>query len=286
MKNPQSSASPRPSSFQSRVAARATAFDLDSEAAAPNSPGLFLALSNIRGIDPDSACLVPAAAPLDDGRWLLRDVTARKQGWHRLDAAASHSPSITLRPYYAALKRIFDVTASLILLVLLSPAFVLIAILVILDSPGPALFRQRRIGRNGEHFLIWKFRSMRTDAPKYAPSPTSNLDARLTRIGRILRRISLDELPQLINVLRGEMSLVGPRPEMPFIVDRYTQLERSRLAVKPGITGLWQISPGRAYPIHENLQYDLHYIRHRNLLLDAAILLRTLAAVIGGVGAV
>jgi lipopolysaccharide/colanic/teichoic acid biosynthesis glycosyltransferase len=127
---------------------------------------------------------------------------------------------------------------------------------------------------------------MRIDAPKYAPSPTSDRDCRLTRIGRLIRRISIDELPQLINVLKGEMSLVGPRPEMPFIVDRYTPLERGRLAVKPGITGLWQVSPARALPIHENLQYDLHYIFHQSLMLDGAILLRTLAAVIRGVGAV
>jgi lipopolysaccharide/colanic/teichoic acid biosynthesis glycosyltransferase len=101
-----------------------------------------------------------------------------------------------------------------------------------------------------------------------------------------MRRLSIDELPQLINVLKGDMSLVGPRPEMPFIVARYRSVERERLAVRPGITGLWQISPARAFPIHENLQYDLHYIRNQNLLLDCAIILRTVTAVIHGVGAV
>jgi lipopolysaccharide/colanic/teichoic acid biosynthesis glycosyltransferase len=108
----------------------------------------------------------------------------------------------------------------------------------------------------------------------------------LTRVGRLIRRMSLDELPQLMNVLKGEMSLVGPRPEMPFIVDGYGDLERKRLAVRPGITGLWQISPARAFPIHENIQFDLHYIRHQNLVLDCAILVRTIAAVIDGVGAI
>lgn len=127
---------------------------------------------------------------------------------------------------------------------------------------------------------------MRVDAPKHAPSPTSDLDWRLTRIGRFIRCISIDELPQLINALKGDMSLVGPRPEMPFIVERYTPLERERLAVKPGVTGLWQVSPARALPIHENLHYDLYYIFHQSLKLDGAILLRTIAAVIRGVGAV
>jgi lipopolysaccharide/colanic/teichoic acid biosynthesis glycosyltransferase len=98
--------------------------------------------------------------------------------------------------------------------------------------------------------------------------------------------MSIDEIPQLINVLKGEMSLVGPRPEMPFIVARYHALANERLAVRPGITGLWQISPARAFPIHENFQYDLHYIRNQNFVLDCAILARTIAAVIHGVGAV
>jgi lipopolysaccharide/colanic/teichoic acid biosynthesis glycosyltransferase len=98
--------------------------------------------------------------------------------------------------------------------------------------------------------------------------------------------MSIDEIPQLINVLKGEMSLVGPRPEMPFIVDMYHSAEGERFAARPGITGLWQISPARAFPIHENLQYDLHYIRNQNLFLDCAIILRTITAVIHGIGAV
>jgi lipopolysaccharide/colanic/teichoic acid biosynthesis glycosyltransferase len=184
------------------------------------------------------------------------------------------------------IKRIGDIAASLILLGLLSPLFLLISILIRLESPGPVFFRQHRIGKDGTDFILWKFRSMRVDAPRYAPSPTSTQDQRLTGIGRLLRRVSLDELPQLWNVLNGEMSLVGPRPEMPFIVECYTPFERLRLAVKPGITGLWQISPARAFPIHENLQYDLHYIQHQNLFLDLSILLSTVAAVIRGVGAI
>jgi lipopolysaccharide/colanic/teichoic acid biosynthesis glycosyltransferase len=221
---------------------------------------------------------------------LLHDAFVRREGWLRLNAeriTATPLPSrLPRQRSYASVKRAIDIVGSLILLILLLPLFALVAMLVRLDSSGPALFRQRRVGKDGEEFLLWKFRSMRADAPKYAPCPTSNLDPRLTRVGRMIRRISIDELPQLINVLKGEMSLVGPRPEMPFIVDRYSPFERGRLAVTPGITGLWQVSPARAHPIHENLQYDLHYIHHQNLALDGAILLRTIASVIRGVGAV
>jgi lipopolysaccharide/colanic/teichoic acid biosynthesis glycosyltransferase len=127
---------------------------------------------------------------------------------------------------------------------------------------------------------------MRSDVPEYETSPRSSVDGRLTRVGRLIRRLSFDEMPQLINVLRGEMSLVGPRPEMPFIVARYHPIECERLFARPGITGLWQISPARALPIHENLQYDLHYIWNQNFFLDCAIILRTITAVIRGVGAI
>jgi lipopolysaccharide/colanic/teichoic acid biosynthesis glycosyltransferase len=116
---------------------------------------------------------------------------------------------------------------------------------------------------------------MLTDAPQYDYSPTSTADPRITRIGRFLRRTSLDELPQIMNVLKGEMSLVGPRPEMPFIVEGYNALHRLRLMVKPGITGLWQLSADRASPIHENIEYDLYYIRNRCFFMDLAILLHT-----------
>jgi lipopolysaccharide/colanic/teichoic acid biosynthesis glycosyltransferase len=116
---------------------------------------------------------------------------------------------------------------------------------------------------------------MYRDAPTYGYSPRAGEDPRITGIGRFLRRTSLDELPQLINVFRGQMSLVGPRPEMPFIVQQYTAWQRQRLAVKPGITGLWQLSADRAFLIHENMEYDLYYTRHRSLFMDVAILLHT-----------
>ena len=171
------------------------------------------------------------------------------------------------------------------MLIVFTPFFLCVAALIKLDSEGPALFRQKRIGKDGEPFDIWKFRSMRVDAHPYARSPAGDHDPRLTRIGRLLRRFSIDELPQLVNVLKGEMSLVGPRPEMPYIVENYGPLERQRLCARPGITGLWQISPARAMPIHENLNYDFTYIENQSITLDCIILLRTITAVIRGIGA-
>jgi exopolysaccharide biosynthesis polyprenyl glycosylphosphotransferase len=183
---------------------------------------------------------------------------------------------------YPMAKRLTDLALSSVLLVFLSPLFILIAILVRLDSPGPALFVQRRVGLNGDLFNMFKFRSMFEDAVKYAPSPTSSSDPRITRIGRFLRRASLDELPQLINVFLGTMSLVGPRPEMPFIVEDYDTRQCGRLQVVPGITGLWQLSADRAFPIHSNVEYDLYYIRNRTFATDVAILIHTLIFTICG----
>jgi lipopolysaccharide/colanic/teichoic acid biosynthesis glycosyltransferase len=173
-------------------------------------------------------------------------------------------------------KRIFDVVVSSALLVLLAPVFLLIALLIRMSSPGPALFVQKRAGLNGRLFRMYKFRTMHCHAPRYEYSPKSPNDLRITGLGRLLRRTSLDELPQLLNVLLGQMSLVGPRPEMPFIVRRYNDHQRQRLQVIPGITGLWQLSRDRNYPIHDNLHHDLSYIRHRTMCLDVAILMHTL----------
>lgn len=178
--------------------------------------------------------------------------------------------------HYAIAKRTADVVLSTLLLVLLAPVLLLIALLIRLDSPGPVLFVQKRVGRGGDLFDMYKFRSMYADAPRYEFSPTHSSDPRITRIGYFLRKNSLDELPQLMNVFLGNMSLVGPRPEMPFIVQRYKPHQRQRLQVTPGITGLWQLSADRAFPIHENIHHDLYYIRNRNFAMDLAILVRTL----------
>jgi exopolysaccharide biosynthesis polyprenyl glycosylphosphotransferase len=186
-------------------------------------------------------------------------------------------------PAYEMAKRVFDFLSSIVLIILALPLGVIIAILVRQDSPGPILFSQLRIGRGGKPFRLYKFRSMYVDAAKYGLHPQEAEDPRITLVGRFLRRTSLDELPQLINVLRGEMSLVGPRPEMPFIVEQYNTHQRQRLEVIPGITGLWQLSADRAFLIHENIFYDLYYIRHRSFFMDVAILLHTLAFAMRGI---
>jgi exopolysaccharide biosynthesis polyprenyl glycosylphosphotransferase len=193
----------------------------------------------------------------------------------------------SFRPHllYPFVKRTVDIMISLLVLLFLSPIMMAIALMIRLDSPGPIIFRQRRVGQNGEEFDFYKFRSMVVDANPYGLTPKSAKDPRITKFGRWLRRSSLDELPQLFNVLRGEMSLVGPRPEMPFIVATYNEEQKERLRVKPGITGVWQISAVRGEPIHANMEYDLFYIEHRSLLLDFIIMVKTIVTAIRGIGA-
>jgi len=195
--------------------------------------------------------------------------------------ATWHRPASRLA--YQFSKRVLDTVLSAVLLVAASPLLLLLAALIRLDSRGSALFTQERTGKDGKRFKMYKFRSMYVEAPKYSYHPRSNEDPRITRTGRWLRKTSLDELPQLLNVLKGEMSLVGPRPEMPFITDQYTSRERQRLWVTPGITGIWQLSADRNYQIHESLQYDLYYLRHRNFFMDIAILLHTAIFAMRGV---
>jgi exopolysaccharide biosynthesis polyprenyl glycosylphosphotransferase len=184
-----------------------------------------------------------------------------------------------------AAKRALDVAGSLMVITLSAPVWILTAIMIRRESQGPVFFTQNRIGQDGKQFRIYKFRTMHVHMSGDARKPTSSDDPRITRIGKWLRRYSLDELPQILNVLRGEMSLVGPRPEMSFIVDSYGPLERERLRVKPGLTGLWQISYARGEAIHENIDYDLYYIENQSLLLDLVILALTSFAVIKGTGA-
>jgi exopolysaccharide biosynthesis polyprenyl glycosylphosphotransferase len=176
---------------------------------------------------------------------------------------------------YRIAKRLLDLLVASIGMVMTGPLWLLAASLILLDSRGPVLFVQERVGLRGRPFRILKFRTMRTDTAPYDHSPVGDIDPRITRIGRILRVGGLDELPQLINVLRGEMSMVGPRPEMPFIVAGYTDQQRIRLEAKPGITGLWQVSADRHSEIHENIEYDLYYIKHQSILLDILVLVET-----------
>lgn len=184
-----------------------------------------------------------------------------------------------------AAKRALDVVVSLLVLFLGAPFFLVPAILIKRESPGPVFFLQTRIGRDGKPFRMIKFRTMHTHLSGDAPTPSSKHDPRVTRIGRFLRRYSLDELPQVLNVLRGDMSIVGPRPEMPFIVDTYGAIERERLRAKPGLTGLWQISYARGGAIHDNIDYDIYYVENQSLLLDLVIISLTAFAVVKGSGA-
>jgi exopolysaccharide biosynthesis polyprenyl glycosylphosphotransferase len=177
---------------------------------------------------------------------------------------------------YIACKRLVDLALSFVLILITSPMWLVCAIMVKATSPGPVFFRQQRSGQSGKPFVMFKFRSMYIDTPHYGRSPESSDDERITPAGRFLRRTSLDELPQLLNVLLGQMSLVGPRPEMPYVTETYTPLERRRLSVPQGLTGYWQLSGDRRFIIHEAIEYDLYYIENRGIFLDFAILLHTL----------
>ena len=191
----------------------------------------------------------------------------------------------SVHPLYEPTKRAFDIVSACIGLIVLAPLLAWCARRIVKESPGGALFRQLRVGRDGELFRIHKFRTMHETTEEYAVAPHDPSDARVTPFGCWLRATSLDELPQLIDVLIGHMSLVGPRPEMPFIVASYDDWQRRRLSVKPGITGLWQILGRKDLPMHENLQYDFYYIRNRSLGQDFSILLRTIGAVLSRRGA-
>lgn len=187
------------------------------------------------------------------------------------------------RPVYECAKRALDLAAALALMLLALPIMILVAFLIRASSSGPVLFQQERVGRGGKPFTIYKFRSMHANAPRYGRSPEDGRDPRITPVGRILRKTSLDELPQLWNVFRGEMTLVGPRPEMPYVVAGYSAAERRRLSVPQGLTGLWQLSADRKYSIHQSLEYDAYYVENRGFFLDAAILLHTVLFAVKGI---
>jgi exopolysaccharide biosynthesis polyprenyl glycosylphosphotransferase len=206
------------------------------------------------------------------------------------------------------LKRAFDVMAVTLGLVVISPLLLIIAILIKLDSPGPVLYKQKRIGEHGQPFMMLKFRSMQVDAdprihqahvarlieqnlgldPAKAGGPSSlkmEDDPRVTRVGKFIRKTSLDELPQLFNVLRGEMSLVGPRPPIPYEVELYQDWHKRRFEALPGMTGLWQVKGRNRVSFDEMVRMDLEYIERQSLWFDIKILAQTPLAVITGRGA-
>lgn len=216
----------------------------------------------------------------------------------RADATASvrHYRFSALSPYQRFAKRIFDLVIGFFLTLVALPVMALIAIAVKLDSPGPVFFTQQRVGEGGRLFAMYKFRSMIAGADAYRAEivyhdPNGNVvhkhpdDPRVTRVGRILRRTSLDELPQLFNVLKGDMSLVGPRPELPWLVAQYANWQYARLTVPQGITGWWQINERANRPMHLHTEDDLYYIQNYSFSLDVRILLKTLPAVVRRTGA-
>lgn len=194
-------------------------------------------------------------------------------------AGPSAEPPARAGRWYAATKRALDVAAAGLGLVFAGPLLALIGGLVLVESGRPVLFRARRVGRGGREFEMLKFRSMRLDAPRTANKTETEEYA--TPIGGLLRTLNLDELPQLFNLLRGDMSLVGPRPEQPFIVDWYQPWQRERLDAPPGITGWWQVNMrGRNQEMYQHVEYDVWYVRHRSLSLDLRVLLRTPRALV------
>jgi exopolysaccharide biosynthesis polyprenyl glycosylphosphotransferase len=197
--------------------------------------------------------------------------------------------------YQRMLKRAFDVVFGLIALALALPFMAVSALMILLEDGQPVLFRQKRVGENGRLFDMLKFRTMvrnaeqlqsmveRTDGDGNVIHKTKG-DPRVTRVGRFLRRFSLDELPQFINVVRGDMSLVGPRPELPYLVEKYKPWQRKRFAVPPGLTGWWQVSGRSDKPMHLHTEEDLYYIQNYSIWLDIQILMRTVWVVLIGKG--
>ncbi|HHN94232.1 MAG TPA: undecaprenyl-phosphate glucose phosphotransferase [Anaerolineae bacterium] len=201
-----------------------------------------------------------------------------------------------LNDYQRLVKRLFDLTLGSVITILAMPVMAVVAVAIKLDSPGPVLFRQQRVGENGRLFTMYKFRSMVVGAEKMQ-AQVNELDEeghiihkkiddpRVTRVGRFIRRTSLDELPQLFNVLKGDMSLVGPRPELPWLVEEYDLWQRKRFAVPQGITGWWQVNGRSDKPMHLHTEDDLYYVQNYSLWLDLLILLKTVFVVLKGQGA-
>jgi len=180
---------------------------------------------------------------------------------------------------YNILKRALDILISLSALILLCPILILIVIVIKVSSKGPAVFKQQRAGKDGDPFVFYKFRTMKCDVDPFGPSPKSGKDPRLTKIGRILRENSLDELPQLFNILIGDMSVVGPRPLYISQIPEWSERQQKRLLVKPGLTGLAQISGRGELTREEKLELDVKYVETASFSADVRIVLATLARV-------
>jgi lipopolysaccharide/colanic/teichoic acid biosynthesis glycosyltransferase len=211
---------------------------------------------------------------------LVRPKRYRAPADHRPEQGRFSSLTATIP---AVLRRLLDIVVSATALLFASPILVTAAVAIRLESRGPIIYRQRRSGLQGHEFDVLKLRTMVDGAEhKGAGLAINENDPRITRVGALLRRTSLDELPNLVNVLRGEMSLIGPRPTLPAQVAQYTERQRGRLALKPGITGWAQVNGRASLPWSERIELDLYYIEHRSLALDLQILRRTVSMVLGG----
>jgi exopolysaccharide biosynthesis polyprenyl glycosylphosphotransferase len=252
-----------------------------------SKPGELRALAaELAGTDVD-LLVAPAIADVAGPRTVVRDVAG-------LSLLHVEEPTFT-GPQRIA-KEAFDRAGAVAALLVLAPVFAVVALAVKLDSPGPVFYRQTRVGRDGRRFSMVKFRTMVVGADRLrAELEHQNeadgllfklrTDPRVTRSGRILRRYSIDELPQILNVVRGDMSMVGPRPPLPAEVDLYERHVTRRLLVKPGITGLWQVSGRSDLPWDEAVRLDLYYVDHWSPTMDLAIIAKTFSAVIKGAGA-
>ena len=195
------------------------------------------------------------------------------------------------------LKRALDISVAATVLIILSPVFAIVALLVKLETPGPVFFKQTRVGLNGRHFTMWKFRSMgvNAEAVKSSLSDQNEMengvlfkmknDPRITRVGAFIRKASIDELPQIFNVLIGDMSLVGPRPPVPSEVEQYSMSDLRRLSVVPGITCIWQVSGRSDIPFKQQVELDVKYIETQSFFLDLVLLFKTVPAVLTARGA-
>ncbi|MCP9439380.1 MAG: TIGR03013 family PEP-CTERM/XrtA system glycosyltransferase [Nitrospira sp.] len=226
-----------------------------------------------------------------DGHQMFEEVSGRLSIDQLRPSALIFSTGFKRRAPTKVLKRTVDLTVSVLGLAILAPVLCIIALLIKLDSPGPIFYRQMRVGLGGQPFMMWKFRSMYQEAERHGPRWAEKNDARVSRVGRILRKFRLDEIPQLYNVIRGEMSLVGPRPERPVFVN---ELRKSipyydiRHTVRPGLTGWAQTQfqyGASAEDAHAKLQYDLYYVKNMTFALDLRIMLETIRVVLLGEGA-
>jgi lipopolysaccharide/colanic/teichoic acid biosynthesis glycosyltransferase len=244
----------------------------------------------VPGMTPPAQAFAIAIATATNGQRSSDTATA---GMNMLASAWSFVSGVadSARPITEDMRRLRDIAGSLLLLVLTLPVMLVAACLIKFESPGPVLYRQERVGLFGQVFTLLKFRSMRVDAEADGPCWAAKRDHRVTRIGKFIRACRIDELPQLVNVLRGEMSLVGPRPERPYFTEKLTPFipgYHQRTRILPGITGLAQVSYRYGASVEDaraKHTYDVYYLRNQTMLLDLRILIATVRVVMFGIGA-